>query len=65
MTPASRRNTWWGLGLVLVLVILAGLYFSGLVPLPFGKAKAEGPLLCLAQEPQFHQGGAGQGPGGP
>ncbi len=27
MTPASRGKAWWGLGLVLVLVILGGLYF--------------------------------------
>ena len=64
MTPASRGKAWWGLGLFLVLAILAGLYFSGVVPLPFGQPKPQGPLLCLAQEPQFHQGGPGQGPGG-
>ena len=62
MTPASRRKAWWGLGLILVLVILGGFYFVRLSAPAVRPAKAEGPLLCLAQEPQFHQGGAGQGP---
>ena len=44
MTPASRGKGWWGLGLILVLVILGGLYFSGLVPLPFGQPKPK--ALC-------------------
>ena len=44
MTPASRRKNWWGLGLILVLVILGGIYFAGLVPLPFGQPKPK--ALC-------------------
>jgi len=29
MTPASRGKAWWGLGLVLVLGIVGGLYLTG------------------------------------
>ena len=53
MTPASRGKTWWGLGLVLVLVILAGLYFSGLVPLPFGQPKPKALCYVSPKNPNF------------
>ena len=61
MSPASRGKGWWGLGLpgpghpgVIAM-------FPASCPCP-RPAKAEGPVLCLAQEPQLHQGGPGQGP---
>ena len=63
MTPASRRKTWWGLGLILVLVILGGLYFSGLVPLPLGQPKPKALCYVSPKNPNYI-GGAGQGPRG-
>ena len=64
MTPASRRTTWWGLGLglILVLVVLGGMYFAGLAPLPFGQPKPKALCYVSPKNPQFYQGGAGQGP---
>jgi RND family efflux transporter MFP subunit len=53
MSRASRRKSWWGLGLILVLAVLAGLYFSGLVPLPFGKEKPKALCYVSPKNPNF------------
>jgi len=64
MTPASRGKTWWGLGLVLGLVILGGLSFSGLVSLPFGQ-KGPKPLCYVSpKNPNFIQEAPGKDPEG-
>ncbi len=64
MTPASRGKTWWGLGLVLVLAILAGLYFSGLVPLPFGQQKPKALCYVSPKNPNFIKEAPGKDPEG-
>ena len=64
MTPASRGKTGLGLGLILVLADPGGIILFRRSGPALGSDEAEGPLLCLAQEPQFHQGGAGQRPRG-
>ncbi len=64
MTPASRRKNWWGLGLVLTVVILAGLYFSGLVPLPFGKATPKPLCYVSPKNPNFIKEAPGKDPEG-
>ena len=64
MTPASRRNTWWGLGLILVLVILGGLYFSGLVTLPLGQPKPKALCYVSPKNPNFIKEAPGKDPEG-
>ena len=64
MTPASRRKAWWGLGLVLVLVILGGIYFSGLVPLPFGQPKPKALCYVSPKNPNFIKEAPGKDPEG-
>ena len=64
MSPSSRRGLWSGLGLILVGGHPGGIILFRRSGPALGSVEAEAPLLCLAQEPQFHQGGAGQGPGG-
>ncbi|OGR25549.1 MAG: hypothetical protein A2139_12695 [Desulfobacca sp. RBG_16_60_12] len=64
MTPASRGKTWWGLGLVLVLAILAGLYLSGLVSLPFGPPKPKALCYVSPKNPNFIKEAPGKDPEG-
>jgi RND family efflux transporter MFP subunit len=64
MTPASRGQAWWGLGLLLVLVILAGLYFSGVVTLPFGPKKPQALCYVSPKNPNFIKAAPGQDPEG-
>ena len=64
MTPASRGKTGWGLGLILVLVILGGLYFSGLVPLPFGQRPPKPLCYVSPQNPNFIKAAPGKDPDG-
>jgi RND family efflux transporter MFP subunit len=53
MTPATRGKVWWRLGLVLVLAVLAGLYLSGIVPLPFGKEKPKALCYVSPKNPNY------------
>ena len=64
MTPASRGTAWWGLGLILVLVILGGLYFSGLAPLPFGPPKPKALCYVSPKDPNFIKEAPGKDPEG-
>ncbi len=64
MTPASRGKGWWGLGLILVLVILGGLYFSGLVPLPFGQPKPKALCYVSPKNPNYIKEAPGKDPEG-
>jgi RND family efflux transporter MFP subunit len=64
MTPASRGKTWWGLGLALVLVILGGLYFSGVVSLPFGPKKPQALCYVSPKNPNFIKAAPGKDPEG-
>ena len=64
MTPASRGQAWWGLGLLLVLVILAGLYFSGVVTLPFGPKKPQALCYVSPKNPNFIKAAPGHDPEG-
>ena len=64
MTPASRRKGWWGLGLILVLVILGGIYFAGLVPLPFGQPKPKALCYVSPKNPNFIKEAPGKDPEG-
>jgi RND family efflux transporter MFP subunit len=53
MSPSTRRGCWLGLGIVLVLVILGGLHFSGLAPLPFGQPKPKALCYVSPKDPSF------------
>ena len=64
MTPASRRKGWWGLGLILVLVILGGIYFAGLVSLPFGQPKPKALCYVSPKNPNFIKEAPGKDPEG-
>ncbi len=64
MTPASRGKAWWGLGLLLVLGILAGLYFSGVVTLPFGPKKPQALCYVSPKNPNFIKAAPGKDPEG-
>jgi RND family efflux transporter MFP subunit len=64
MTPAARGRGWWGLGLVLVLAVLAGLYFSGLVSLPFGKVKPKALCYVSPKNPNYIKEVPGKDPEG-
>jgi len=64
MMPASRGRGWWGLGLFLVLVILGGLYFSGLVPLPFAHPKPKALCYVSPKNPNFIKEAPGKDPEG-
>jgi membrane fusion protein, copper/silver efflux system len=64
MTPASRRNAWWGLGLVLVLVILGGIYLAGLAPLPFGQPKPKALCYVSPKNPNYIKEVPGKDPEG-
>jgi RND family efflux transporter MFP subunit len=62
MTPATRRKTWWGLGLVLVLGILGLGYFSGV--LHFGKAKPQALCYVSPKNPNYIKEVPGKDPEG-
>jgi Cu(I)/Ag(I) efflux system membrane fusion protein/cobalt-zinc-cadmium efflux system membrane fusion protein len=64
MSPPSRRGLWNGLGLILVLAVLAGLYFGGLVPLPFGQAKPKPLCYVSPKDPNFIKAAPGKDPQG-
>jgi Cu(I)/Ag(I) efflux system membrane fusion protein len=64
MTPASRRTAWWGLGLILVLVILGGIYFAGLAPRPFGQPKPKALCYVSPKNPNFIKEAPGKDPEG-
>ena len=64
MTPAARGKIWWGLGLALVLVILAGLHFSGLAPLPLGPSKPKALCYVSPRDPSFIKESPGKDPEG-
>jgi RND family efflux transporter MFP subunit len=64
MTPASRPKAWWGLGVILILVILGGLYFSGLVTLPFGQPKPKALCYVSPKNPSFIKEAPGKDPEG-
>ena len=64
MTPASRRKTWWGLGLVLVLGILGVLYLSGVLHLNLGKAKPKALCYVSPQNPNYIKAAPGKDPEG-
>ena len=64
MTPASRRKTWWGLGLVLVLGILGVLYLSGVLHLNLGKAKPKALCYVSPKNPNYIKAAPGKDPEG-
>ena len=64
MTPASHRKGWWGLGLILVLVILGGIYFAGLVALPFGQPKPKALCYVSPKNPNYIKEAPGKDPEG-
>jgi RND family efflux transporter MFP subunit len=66
MTPARRGKVWSGLGLVLglALVVLGGLYFLGIVSLPFGPGKPEPLCYVSPNNPNFIKAAPGRDPEG-
>ena len=64
MTPASRGKAWWGLGLVLVLVILGGLYLTGVLHLNLGQAKPKALCYVSPKNPNFIKEAPGKDPEG-
>jgi RND family efflux transporter MFP subunit len=64
MSPAARSKVWWGLGLLLALGVLAGLYFSGMVPLPFGKEKPSPLCYVSPKNPNYIKAAPGKDPEG-
>jgi RND family efflux transporter MFP subunit len=66
MTPASRGKAGWGVGLgvILVLAILAGLHFSGVLPWPSGKAKPKALCYVSPNNPNYIKEGPGKDPEG-
>ena len=66
MTPGSGGKAWWGLGLglVLVLVILGGLYFSGVVTLPLGPPEPKALCYVSPKDPSFIKEAPGKDPEG-
>jgi Cu(I)/Ag(I) efflux system membrane fusion protein len=65
MRPASRK-TGWGVGLVVILVlaILAGLHFSGVLPWPSGKAKPKALCYVSPKNPNYIKEAPGKDPEG-
>jgi RND family efflux transporter MFP subunit len=53
MSPSSRRGLVSGLGLILLGAILAGLYFSGVVALPWGQSKPKPLCYVSPKNPNF------------
>jgi RND family efflux transporter MFP subunit len=64
MTPASRRKTWWGLGLILVLGFLGVLYLSGGMHLNLGQAKPKALCYVSPKNPNFIKEAPGKDPEG-
>jgi Cu(I)/Ag(I) efflux system membrane fusion protein len=64
MTPAARRKNWWGWGLVLGVVVLAGLSYAGLVSLPWGKAGPKPLCYVSPKDPHFIKEAPGKDPEG-
>jgi RND family efflux transporter MFP subunit len=64
MTSAPRRKFWWGLGLIPVLAVLAGLYFSGILPLPFGGEKPKALCYVSPRNPNYIKEAPGRDPEG-
>jgi RND family efflux transporter MFP subunit len=64
MSPSSRRGRWSGLGLILLAAILAGLYFSGVVALPWGQSKPKPLCYVSPKNPNFIKEAPGQDPEG-
>lgn len=66
MTPAARRKTGWGMGLgvIVVLGILAGLFFSGVIPWPAGKAKPKALCYVSPNNPNYIKEAPGKDPEG-
>ena len=62
MMPGSRGKGWWGLGLVLVLGMVGGLYLTGVLPLGQGKPQA----LCYVSphNPNYVKEAPGKDPEG-
>jgi Cu(I)/Ag(I) efflux system membrane fusion protein/cobalt-zinc-cadmium efflux system membrane fusion protein len=64
MTPAPRGNVWWGLGVVLVLIVLAGLYYSGLGSRPGGRDKPKPLCYVSPKNPNYIKETPGKDPDG-
>ncbi|MFZ5450130.1 MAG: efflux RND transporter periplasmic adaptor subunit [Thermodesulfobacteriota bacterium] len=64
MTPVARSKGWWGLGVVLVLIVVAGLHFSGVLPWPFGKEKPKPLCYVSPKDPNYIKEAPGKDPEG-
>jgi RND family efflux transporter MFP subunit len=64
MTPASRGQAWWGLGLILVLGIVGGLYLFGVLHLNLGQAKPKALCYVSPKNPNFIKEAPGKDPEG-
>ena len=64
MTPASRGKGWWGLGLVLVLGIVGGLYLFRVVHLNLGQAKPKALCYVSPNNPNYIKEAPGKDPEG-
>ena len=64
MSASSRRGLWSGLGLIVLVGILAGLYFSGVVSLPFGAKKPQALCYVSPKNPNFIKAAPGKDPEG-
>ena len=62
MTPAARRKIGWGVGLGVVLVLgtLAGLFYSGVLPWPPWKAKPKALCYVSPKNPNFIKAAPGK-----
>jgi RND family efflux transporter MFP subunit len=64
MSPAARRGLWSVLGLILAAAVLAGLYFSGVVALPWGQGKPKPLCYVSPKNPNFIKEAPGKDPEG-
>jgi RND family efflux transporter MFP subunit len=64
MSSSSRRGLWSGLGLILAAAILAGLYFAGVVALPWGQSQPKPLCYVSPKNPNFIKETPGQDPEG-
>jgi RND family efflux transporter MFP subunit len=64
MSPASRPGLWWGVGLALILAVLAGLHYSGIIPWPWGKGAPKPLCYVSPQNPNFIKEAPGKDPEG-
>jgi Cu(I)/Ag(I) efflux system membrane fusion protein/cobalt-zinc-cadmium efflux system membrane fusion protein len=64
MTPASRGKAWWGLGLLLVLGVVGGLYLTGVLHLDLGQAKPKALCYVSPKNPNFIKEAPGKDPEG-